>query len=193
MKNLIKYFFQGLLYTVPISVTIYIIWEVFIALDELIPINIPGLGILIIFVSITAIGVLGNYLLSDRLLGYFENGLKKIPLINVIYTSVKDLLSAFVGDKKSFTKPVSIKLYESSEVRRLGFITNDNHAELGVSADLITVYIPHSYNISGNVYLVPASYVEPLDVVSADLMKYAVSGGVTQVSKREPAVEEKKA
>ncbi len=190
MKNVIKYFFQGLLYTVPISVTIYVIWEVFTLLDALIPINIPGLGILIIFVAITSMGVLGNHLLSDRLLNYFEGGLKKIPLINVIYTSVKDLLSAFVGDKKSFTKPVSIKLYENSQVRRLGFITNDNHEELGVSSDLITVYCPHSYNISGNVYLVPASYVEPLDVISSDLMKYTVSGGVTTVGKRqEPVLE----
>jgi uncharacterized membrane protein len=185
MKNVIKYFLQGLLYVVPIGVTIYVIYETFVILDELIPIDIPGLGILLIFVFITTVGVLGSHLVSDRLIKLFEGSLKRIPLINLIYTSVKDLMNAFVGEKKSFTQPVTIKLYENSEVRRLGFITNDNFADLGKNNDLITVYMPHSYNISGNVYLVPASYVEPVDVVPADLMKYTVSGGVTEVRKRE--------
>lgn len=185
MKNIVTYFLKGLLYVVPIGVTIYIIYETFIILDELIPIDIPGLGILLIFVFITCVGVLGSHLVSDKLIRAFENSLKRIPLINLIYTSVKDLMNAFVGEKKSFTQPVAIKLYEQSEVRRLGFITNDNFAHLGKSNDLITVYMPHSYNISGNVYLVPASYVEPVDVIPADLMKYTVSGGVTEVRKRE--------
>ncbi len=185
MKSVFKYFLQGLLYVVPISVTVYVIYEVFILLDELIPIDIPGLGILLIFVFITGIGILGNHLISDRIGNYLESVLKRIPLINLIYTSVKDLLSAFVGEKKSFTRPVAVKLFEHSDVRRLGFITNNNHEALGLKEELITVYLPHSYNISGNVYLVPASYVEPLDVISADLMKYTVSGGVTEVGRKE--------
>ncbi len=183
MKSIIRYFLQGLLYTVPLAVTIYVIWSVFVMLDGLLPIDIPGLGILFIFLFITAMGVLGSHLISDRLILIFEGWIKKAPLVNVIYTSVKDLMNAFVGDKKSFSRPVSVKLYEDSQIRRLGFITNDNFRELGNNNDLITVYIPHSYNISGNMYLVPESYVEPLDVISSDLMKYTMSGGVTSVSK----------
>ncbi|HAD96749.1 MAG TPA: hypothetical protein DCG19_05040 [Cryomorphaceae bacterium] len=185
MKSIIKYFLQGLLYTVPLAVTIYVIWSVFIMLDGIIPIDIPGLGILFIFLFITAMGVLGSHLLSDRIILVFEGWIKKAPLVNVIYTSVKDLMNAFVGDKKSFSRPVSVKLYEDSQIRRLGFITNDNFKHLGKNNDLITVYIPHSYNISGNMFLVPESYVEPLDVISSDLMKYTMSGGVTSVSNRE--------
>lgn len=185
MKSVIKYFFQGLLFVVPISVTIYVIWQVFVILDGLIPIDIPGLGIVLIFVFITVMGVIGRHLISDQIVEILENYIKRATLINVIYTAVKDLLKAFVGDKRSFSKPVMVKLYENSEIRRVGFLTNENFRNLNETKDLITVYIPHSYNISGNVFLVPATYVQPLDVNAADLMKYAVSGGVTQIEQND--------
>jgi uncharacterized membrane protein len=126
----------------------------------------------------------GSYI-NDEIGSYIERLIKKAPLINLIYTSVKDLLSAFVGKKKSFNRPVLVKLYEKSELKRLGFITNDNADNFGIKDELITVYIPHSYNISGNVYLVPKSYVEPLNINPADLMKYTMSGGVTQVEEQD--------
>lgn len=183
MKSLIKYFLQGLLYVVPITVTLYVIYEAFVIVDGLIPIQIPGLGLLIIIIFVTVMGVVGRHLISDKITNLFEGTLKRAPLINVIYTAVKDLLNAFVGDKKSFKKPVVVKLFENSEVRRLGFITNENFRDLNSSNDLITVYLPHSYNISGNVFLVPSRYIEPLDVNPSDLMKYTVSGGVTDVER----------
>lgn len=179
MKGLLKYFFQGLIYVVPVSVTIYIIWISFDYVDSLIPVNVPGLGLLLILIFITVIGVVANHLISDRILLLFEGYLKKAPLISVIYTAVKDLMQAFVGNKKSFSKPVLVKLYENSEIRRMGFVTNNNFEKLDDSCDLITVYIPHSYNISGNMFLVPANYIERLDANSSEVMKYAVSGGVT--------------
>lgn len=181
MKGLLKYFFQGLIYVVPVSVTIYVIWISFDYVDSLIPLNVPGLGLLLILAFITVIGVVANHLISDRILAAFEGYLKRAPLINVIYTAVKDLMQAFVGNKKSFSQPVLVKLYENSEIRRLGFITNNNFEKLDESCDLITVYVPHSYNISGNVFLVPARYVEPVKANSGEIMKYAVSGGVTHI------------
>jgi len=181
MKGILRYFFQGLIYIVPISVTLYVIYESFTFIDDLIPINIPGLGLLLILLFITVVGVVAQHLISDKLLKLFEGYIQRAPLINVIYSSVKDLMQAFVGNKKSFSHPVLVKFYENSAVRRMGFITNNNFEKLDDSTDLITVYIPHSYNISGNMYLVPANYVEPLGSNSGDVMKYAVSGGVTHI------------
>ncbi len=184
MKRILKYFFYGLLYVAPLTVTLYLIWEIFSILDSLIPLEVPGLGIILVFILITCIGFLGHHLISDSIGEIVESYIKKVPLINVVYTAVKDLLSAFVGDKKSFDKPVLVKLYENSDVRRLGFITNDNFKKLGGSKELITVYIPHSYNISGNLYLVPEDYLEKLNIVPSDLMKYTVSGGVTHMDEK---------
>lgn len=181
MKQLLKYFVQGLIYVVPISVTIYVIWEVFLFIDQLIPVNVPGLGFLLVLIFITVVGVVSRHIISDRILDIFEGYVKRTPLISILYTAIKDLMQAFVGKKRSFSKPVLVKLYEHSDIRRMGFITNNNFEELDESCDLITVYIPHSYNISGNMFLVPKRYVQPFKAHAADVMKYAMSGGVTEI------------
>ncbi len=185
MTKIFKYFLQGLLYVVPIAVTVYVLWEVVVLLDGIIPLDIPGLGILIIFSFVTMIGVIGRHFISEQIVEIIEGYIKRAALVNLIYTAVKDLLKAFVGDQKSFKKPVVVKFTEDTEVRRLGYMTNENFKNLTNKGDLVTVYIPHSYNISGNVYLVPDRYVEPLDIHPSELMKYTVSGGVTQISEND--------
>ena len=91
-------------------------------------------------------------------------------------------MEAFVGQKRSFSRPVMVRFNEDSEVRRLGFITNDNFSQRPEGIDLVTVYIPHSYNISGNTFLVPARFIQPIETNSSEFMKYAVSGGVTELA-----------
>lgn len=181
MRSFVKYFLQGLLYTIPLGVTAYVLYEVFIVLDGLIPFEIPGLGIVLIFLGITAVGFLGSYLISLPLFSFFEGLLQRAPVVKIIYTSVKDLVNAFVGQKKSFNRPVLVKLYEGSEVQRIGFITDESMHNLGLDEPLITVYVPHSYAISGQLFLVPRTYVTPLDVTPADALKYIISGGVTRM------------
>lgn len=186
MKKIINYFLRGILFVVPLAVTVYFFWTAISFLDSLIDIDIPGLGLLVILGGITIIGFLGSSFLSQQIFEYFEKAITKAPLVNIIYTAVKDLLNAFVGNKKSFSKPILVKLYENSEIRRLGFITNDNFKSLGQTEAMITVYIPHSYNISGNLYIVPSSYVQHVDASATDIMKYTISGGVTELEEITP-------
>ena len=112
-------------------------------------------------------------------MGLFNKILEKVPLLKIVYSSVKDLLSAFVGKKKRFTKPVLVKM--EGEVERIGFITQRDLTHLGVSADKIGVYIPFSYAVTGNLIIVPKSNVTPIDGSSADIMKFIISGGVTSI------------
>lgn len=181
MRPIFKYFLQGLISVVPITVTLYLIYKAFVIMDNLIPVNVPGLGILIVITGITLIGMAVNHLVSDSLLAGLERLVKKAPLISLIYSAVKDLTQAFVGKKKSFSRPVMVKLSENSELRRLGFITNDNFEKLQEDVDYLTVYFPHSYNISGNMYLVPRHCIQPVKTNASEFMKYAVSAGVTDL------------
>ena len=183
MRTVLKYFVQGLVSVVPITVTLYLIYKTFVIIDNMIPVDIPGLGLLIILSGITLIGMIVNHLVSDSLLMALERLVRRAPLISLIYTAVKDLTQAFVGKKKSFSRPVMVKFSDNSEMRRLGFITNDNFEKLNEVCDYLTVYIPHSYNISGNVFLVPRHYIQPIETNASEFMKYAVSGGVTELSK----------
>jgi uncharacterized membrane protein len=178
MKKLLGYFLQGLLYLVPISVTIYIVVEAVVLVDGIIPLEIPGLGLLIILFTVTVVGFLGRTLLTRQILN-FDKILDRVPLIKIIYTSVKDLLSAFVGKKKRFTEPVLVKM--EGGVERFGFITQKDLTHLGVSADKIGVYIPFSYAVTGNLIVVPKANVTMIDSSSSDIMKFIISGGVTEI------------
>jgi uncharacterized membrane protein len=126
---------------------------------------------------ITFIGFLASIFITKPLFDIFEKWVFKLPLINILYTSIKDLMSAFVGDKKKFNIPVIVKLSEG--MSRLGFITQDDLSIIE-EENLVAIYFPHSYNFSGNLYLVPRDNVRILkNVKSADIMKLIVSGGVS--------------
>ena len=182
MKRLLAYFLQGLLYTIPIAATVYVVIESIVLIDGIIPVKVPGLGILILIIAITLVGVLGNTFIVRQLFS-LERILDKIPLIKIIYTSVKDLLSAFVGKKKRFTEPVLVKM--EGNVERLGFITQKDLSDIGIPLNKIGVYIPFSYAVTGNLIIVPKDCVTPIDANSADIMKFIISGGVTELDEHE--------
>ncbi|MFD2035592.1 DUF502 domain-containing protein [Belliella marina] len=180
-KRFITYFFRGLLFVVPFALTVYVIVLTINFLDGIIPIPVPGLGILIMLGFITFVGYLASLFITKPLFDLFEKWVFKIPLINIVYTSIKDLMSAFVGDKKKFNIPVIVKLSEG--MSRLGFITQDDLSILEEEG-LVAIYFPHSYNFSGNLYLVPRENVRILNnVKSSDVMKFIVSGGVSNLER----------
>jgi len=176
-----KYFLRGLLLVVPIALTIYIIIISIGWLDGLIDLHIPGLGLLIILSSITAFGYLGSSLLAQPFLNIFEKIMLRLPLVRIIYTSLRDLMSAFVGDQKKFNQPVLIDVLPDGSLKRVGFITQEDMESLGVPG-FVAIYLPHSYNFSGNLILIPKEQVKLLSMSSTDAMKFVVSGGVTSVN-----------
>jgi uncharacterized membrane protein len=186
MKYVIKYFLRGLLFVVPLAATVYILVSSIIWLDHLIPLKFPkaakfpGAGILIILGGVTLIGYLGSTLIARPIVRLAGEIIRKTPLVSIIYTSLRDLISAFVGDKKKFSQPVLVTLNKESCVRKLGFITQKNLDELGIT-ESVAVYLPHSYNFSGDLYIVPKESVTLIDASGASIMKFIVSGGVTHV------------
>lgn len=187
-SKLARFFFQGLLLVVPLATTVYVLFASFIWVDELITIkNIPGLGLLIILISITVIGVMSSTFLVKPLISWGEGLLVKLPIVNIIYSSIKDLLEAFVGNKKKFNHPVIVTLNKHEQIRRFGFITLEDVSALGLDNETIAVYLPHSYNISGNLYFVPKENVSPLNLPAADVMKFIVSGGISMPESFKPA------
>lgn len=179
LKKLAKYFLQGLFYVVPIAVTIYVIYYLIGFIDGLLYLDIPGLGILILLVGVTIIGFVGTYFLGY--LKPFDRAIESTPLIKLIYSSMKDLMNAFVGKKKQFKKPVLVSLGDSFEAERLGFITKEDLSDLDIGTDKVAVYLPFSYAISGQVYIVPKKNIKPINASSADVMKLIISGGVTSI------------
>jgi uncharacterized membrane protein len=181
MKKIINYFLQGLLYIVPISVTLYVVYWTFQKIDGILPFQFPGLGLIVIIALITFIGFAGSVIIASPINSFFQRLLRKAPLLKTIYSSMKDLMSTFVGKKKGFNQAVLIKLYENSTIERLGFITNENLSSLGIKGGKILVYLPHSYAFSGQLFVVEKSYITPINKPSSEIMKLIVSGGVTEI------------
>ena len=182
-NTLAKSFFQGLLILGPFALTIWIIWYIVSSIDNIIPAvsekTYPGITFLIVICSTTLIGYLGNkFILGKVIVDSFDYILEHTPGIKFIYTSLKDVMTSFVGDKKKFNRPVLIKTSVEPEVWRVGFLTQSDLSSVGYP-QYVAVYLPHSYAVSGWVVFVLAENIVSLDNVSAaQAMKFAVSGGV---------------
>ena len=183
LNTLAKSFFQGLLIIGPFALTIWIIWYIVSSIDNIIPTiserTYPGITFLIVIISTTLIGYLGNKFIIGRVVvDSFDYLLEHTPGIKFIYTSLKDVMTSFVGDKKKFNKPVLIKTTENPAIWRIGFLTQSDLSSVGFPK-YVSVYLPHSYAVSGWVVFVLATNITILENVSAaQAMKFAVSGGV---------------
>ena len=178
MKKLTTYFFRGLLFLTPIAVTMYILYFVFSKVDQIFRFKIPGLGFLLTLVVVTTIGFLVSTFLARGVANVIDNLFRRMPIIKMIYSSIKDLVNAFVGDQKRFDRPVMVRVLPGSGVQIMGFVTRESLENIGM-AESIAVYVPQSYNFAGNVIVVPRAHVTPLDIESGKVMAFIVSGGVS--------------
>ncbi|KIA85021.1 hypothetical protein OA84_00725 [Kaistella solincola] len=183
LNVLAKSFFQGLLIIGPFALTVWIIWYVVSSIDNIVPALseqvYPGITFLIVICTITLVGFVGNKFIIGRVIvDSFDYLLEHTPGIKFIYTSLKDVMTSFVGDKKKFNVPVLIKTSDNPDVWRIGFLTQSDLSSVGFP-DYVSVYLPHSYAVSGWVVFVLATNIVTLENVSAaQAMKFAVSGGV---------------
>ena len=189
MKPLLKYFLQGLLLFIPLAITIAIIVGILIGLGELFnrlglrihPVVDPILGFIILIFVIVIVGYLSSTIIFQPIFSSLEKLMGRTPLIKILYTSLKDLTSAFVSGKKSFNQPVLVVINKDIDLYKLGFITQEDLSVLGLQ-EKVAVYLPHSYNFSGNMFIVASKNVTILeDVSSTEVMKFIVSGGITQI------------
>ncbi|QGY46915.1 DUF502 domain-containing protein [Maribellus comscasis] len=188
MKRISSYFLQGILLVAPVAITIYILYAILKTVDSWLVENIkpilgfyvPGLGVLILFVALTILGFIGQTTVFKPLKKIAGKIILKIPILNLLYSSLNDLFSAFMGKEKKFNVPVKVRFNKENNLWKLGFITKESLDEFELS-EMAAVYFPHSYNFSGELYLVPSEQIETLNLSPAEVMKFIVSGGVTRI------------
>lgn len=178
MKRLLFFFIRGLLITVPTVVTAWLVWQIFMKIDHLLGMAIPGVGFVVTLALITLVGFLGSNLFTRGVIAAVEAGIEKLPLVRLVYNATKDLIGAFVGEKKRFDSPVIVSFTADGTVRGLGFITQKSMDTLG-TLESVAVYFPQSYAFAGWTFIVSAARVQRLDTSSSDFMAFVVSGGVT--------------
>lgn len=193
MKKALLYFVQGLVITVPVVITGIVVYKVFDWTASLFskfgtivsPVVDPFIILLIAITLIFFMGMLGSSIVMRPLFALLDKGFESAPLIKTVYSSIKDLLSAFVGSKKKFNKPVLVTINKENNIQQLGFITHEDLQELNLPKDAVAVYVPMSYSLSGNLLIVPSDHITPVDASSSEIMKFIVSGGVTDIDEKE--------
>ncbi|MFC4262722.1 DUF502 domain-containing protein [Ferruginibacter yonginensis] len=192
-KRLLQYFLQGLLILAPVAISIYALFFVISTIDGWLPIfhytdaqgmshtQNYGLGFIIILGAIILIGYFSSFFITGRIVSFLDRFMQKAPGIKHIYSTTRDFFEAFAGDKKKFTQNVLANV-DDNDVWRMGFITKDDMSDFGL-IDYVAVYIPMAYSVAGNVYIIPKTRIKPItNISSAQTMKFALSGGVTDVS-----------
>ena len=187
MNRIAKSFGQGLLIVAPIGITVAVIWTVVSALDKCLNAPFWGAGLLITVAAVTAIGYFGRNVAGKRIMRLLERGLKRVPFVNLLYNSLRDLFGAFVGERKSFEKPVFVEVAPNG-VKVFGFMTCEWFEDPQL-ANHVSVYLPQSYNFAGNTIIVPKHLVHSLDADGPEFMAFVVSGGVTDMHASKTAVD----
>jgi uncharacterized membrane protein len=190
MKTLIRYFFQGLVFIAPIFVTIYIVVLLFGVVDGLLQnliydylgMRLPGLGVLIVAGVLITTGVLTRTLVARTLMNAMNRLFQHIPVLNILYSSFRDLFTALVGDERKFERPVLVLMNRETGLQKIGFLTEDKLIDPALE-NHVAVYFPHSYNFSGEMFIVPAEHVRILNMPPGEVMKFIVSGGVAGAPK----------
>ncbi len=183
VKQILRFFIQGLIILAPIGITGYILYWLFDKVDSILRpyVNIPGLGFVIIILFVILVGWVSSTFLMGSFLSFFDQWMERTPGIKFIYTSTKDFFEAFAGDKRKFNKAVLANVF-SEDVWIIGFLTDEEMQKFEMGADKVAVYVPQAYNFAGQLYILPKEKVRKIEhITSGEAMKYAVTGGVVDL------------
>jgi uncharacterized membrane protein len=177
MKTLARNFLNGCLVLVPTVATLYAAYFVFTHVDRLIELPVPGAGFVLTIALITAIGAFASNVAGKRLVALWDRLIARLPLLRLVYTSLRDFMAALVGEQRTFDHPVVVALSADGALKALGFVTRDDLSSFGL-ADHVAVYFPQSVNFAGPLMLVPRSRVSPLSAEAGTVLPFIVSGGI---------------
>jgi uncharacterized membrane protein len=147
-----KDFITGLLLLLPITISVWVLVQIFLwadsilgdAIYEYLGVRIPGLGIIVTLLIIYLIGVLSGRVIGNSITRKIESILEKTPILKVIYKPLKNIFSKFTDDGKSSFKQVVLVDFPNSKGKSIGFVTN-NHIALD-GREKVCVFVPTSPN-----------------------------------------------
>ena len=194
-----RYFFTGLLISAPIGATIYITIFIveFIAglvpdrfnpnglLPEIIGYRIPGLELIIAFLSFIIIGLIFSTLFGKSILGYFDNAISRIPFAGNVYKAIKQITETFSSADTAYQKVVLIE-YPRKGIYAIGFMTGETKGELkDRKGEMVNVFVPTTPNpTSGFLLFFEKEEIVELDMSVEDAIKLVVSAGMVVPPKK---------
>lgn len=186
LNPVVRAFLRGVLIVAPAAATAWLVWTVFVWVDglfrfERLGVDFPGLGILCALVLTLGVGLLTWIPPTRYVLEVLEQVFTRTPLVRLVYTSLHDMIDAFVGERKRFDTPVLVEVFGKGGALVPGFVTRRDLAVLGLS-EHVSVYVPQSYNFAGQLLIVPTSALREVSADATEVMAFIVSGGVSVTS-----------
>lgn len=190
-----NWFFTGIVVGAPIGITIWLVWSFVTFVDKrikpLIPPDwnpetylkfaLPGMGIVVAVVGLTALGALTANFLGKSLLGFGEKVLARVPVVSSIYAAVKQVFETFASSEASSFKEAVLVEYPGPGLWAIGFITSRNPgAEITERiGEAIAVMVPTSPNPAmGHLIYVAPDNVKKLDMATDKAAKLVISFGI---------------
>ncbi len=209
-RRLRTYFFTGLLVLVPLALTGYIIWNLFLAIDGILNgfVNrfivdqfgfalgqkeIPGIGFFTLVVIILLTGAIATNYLGRKVVSFGDSIVQRIPLINRIYSAIKQISQAFFSSQREVFEKAILFEYPRPGIYSIGFYTQDTRGPVQdvLPEDVVSVFLPTTPNpTSGFLLFVPKTQVMELDLTIEEALKLVISGGavVPNKQKDEPSI-----
>jgi uncharacterized membrane protein len=188
MRRLRGWLVTGILVTLPVAFTAYVLWQMFWKLDTLLGpivtrylgIHVPGLGLLALVTILLVVGAFASNILGRRFVDLGDRIVHRIPLINTIYRAVKQIAEAVLADRRGVFREVVLVEFPRKGCYSLGFLTSRGKGEIQAKTaeDVVNVFLPTTPNpTSGYLLMVPVEDVHPLSMSIEDGMKLVISGG----------------
>lgn len=190
-RNLRNYFLTGMAVILPAAVTIYILWKIFGFIDGLagglvarfLPFGIPGLGIVITVILILCVGILVTNVIGRRLLFFWESVVYRIPLVNTLYRTAKEIVETFSQEKKQVYREVVLVRFPHPGSWVVGFLVGETGGVIrdAIGQELFKVLVPHvPVPMSGFLIFVPKEDVIFLNIPVEDGLRMIVSTGIIE-------------
>lgn len=185
MSRIFGYFARGCLVLVPLLLTLYVLFAIVKQADAWFQVTTPGLGLLLVLVGTTLVGFLASHYLGRRAYLLFDRTMERVPVVRILYRSIRDIVSSFIGENAAFGTAVLVRLDPRSDVRVIGFLTRPN-TPFDQLPDHVSVYVPQAYNIGGQVLLLPKLQIEVLEAPATEVLTFVLSGGAAGLNASQP-------
>ena len=195
MTKIRSWFLTGILVMTPLILTIYVAWAFITFVDNLVvplvpfnyrpsnylPFSIPGLGLIIVFIFTTFVGLLATGLFGRTLIRIWENILNRMPIVRSVYSAIKQILETVMATQSDAFRQAVLVQYPRKDIWAIGFVTGSTKGEVGKRVDkkMVNVFMPTTPNpTSGFLLFFPEEDLIFLNMTVEDALKLVVSGGM---------------
>jgi uncharacterized membrane protein len=198
MSRIRTYFLTGLVVAGPVAVTLWLIWWFVTWVDGLVrpfipkmyrpetylPIQIPGLGLIIVFLALTLLGFLTANLIGRKLVDLGEGLLSRMPIVRPIYRTAKQIFQTLFSKSGSSFRKVGLVEFPSPGMWSLVFLTQSPTEEISShlpTIEHVSAFMPCTPNpTTGFFFYVPRRDVVDLDITVEQAMTLLMSAGIVQ-------------